>query len=219
MQRKIVLWVCFIFLFVTIGSLMAKEQTVEPVIVSEHLYKDQSKLKYPQVDRLSSKKAKEKINKVFQAYIEKSAEEWEDIQKDAEKNNDKADYQTGFEVKYNQAPYLSIITSNYMYTGGAHGNTVIKSFNYNTDDGSRLYLTDILVDDDQIKSVQNYVWEYAIERPEIFYPDLKKEDVVLSKDTAFYFNDSGITLVFQQYEIAPYVSGNPEIIIAESLYN
>lgn len=106
-----------------------------------------------------------------------------------------------------------------MYTGGAHGNTVIKSFNYNTDDGSRLYLTDILVDEDQIKSVQNYVWEYAIERPEIFYPDLKKEDVVLSKDTAFYFNDSGITLVFQQYEIAPYVSGNPEIIIAESLYN
>jgi len=202
-----------------IGNLVAKEQTVEPAVVSEHIYKDQSKLKYPQVDKISSEKAKEKINKGFQAYIEKSAEEWEDIQRDAEKNDYKADYQTGFEVKYNQAPYLSIITSNYMYTGGAHGNTVIESFNYNTDDGSRIYLTDILVDKDQIKSVQDYVWEYAIERPEIFYPDLKKEDVVLSKETSFYFNDSGITLVFQQYEIAPYVSGNQEIVIPESLYN
>ena len=219
MQRKIIFGICFIFMFVMIGSLVAKEQTVDPVIVTEHFYKENAKLKYPQVDRLSSQKVKEKLNKGFQTYIEKSAKEWADIQKDAEEHNYTADYQTDFEVRYNQAPFLSIVTSNYKYTGGAHGNTIVESFNYHIENGKRIYLTDILVDEEQIKSVQNFVWEYAIERPEIFYPDLKKEDVLLTKDTAFYFNDTGITLLFQQYEIAPYASGNQEIVVPEALYD
>lgn len=219
MKKNMLLFICLIFTFFAMGTIVAKEGKEQKVVVEEHFYEEQSKLKYPQVKKLASKKAEEKINKDFTAYIQKSAEEWEEIRKDAEENNYKSDYQTDFMVKFNQSPYLSILTSNYMYTGGAHGNTVVESFNYNTADGSRIYLTDILTTEDQLKEVQNYVWEYAIERPEIFYPDLKKEDVILTKDTAFYFNESGITLVFQQYEIAPYVSGNQEIVIPEELYN
>lgn len=219
MKKNMLLFICLIFTFFAMGTIVAKEGKEQKVVVEEHFYEEQSKLKYPQVKKLASKKAEEKINKDFTAYIQKSAEEWEEIRKDAEENNYKSDYQTDFKVKFNQSPYLSILTSNYMYTGGAHGNTVVESFNYNTTDGSRIYLTDILTTEDQLKEVQNYVWEYAIERPEIFYPDLKKEDVILTKDTAFYFNESGITLVFQQYEIAPYVSGNQEIVIPEELYN
>lgn len=219
MKKNMLLFICLIFTFFAMGTIVAKEGKEQKVVVEEHFYEEQSKLKYPQVKKLASKKAEEKINKDFTAYIQKSAEEWEEIRKDAEENNYKSDYQTDFMVKFNQSPYLSILTSNYMYTGGAHGNTVVESFNYNTTDGSRIYLTDILTTEDQLKEVQNYVWEYAIERPEIFYPDLKKEDVILTKDTAFYFNESGITLVFQQYEIAPYVSGNQEIVIPEELYN
>lgn len=219
MKKNMLLFTCLIFTFFAMGTIVAKEGKEEPAVVEEHLYEDQSKLKYPQVKKLSSKKAEEKINNDFTTYIQNSAEEWEEIRKDAEENNYKSDYQTDFDVKYNQPPYLSILTSNYMYTGGAHGNTVVESFNYDTTEGTRIYLTDILTSEDQLKDVQNYVWEYAIERPEIFYPDLKKEDVILTKDTAFYFNDTGITLVFQQYEIAPYVSGNQEIVIPEELYD
>ncbi len=99
------------------------------------------------------------------------------------------------------------------------GRTVIpQSFNYDIEEGKRVYLTDILTTDEQIKAVRDYVWEYAIERPDVFYPDLKKEDIKLTKDTAYYFTDEGITLVFQQYEIAPYVSGNQEIHTPTDVY-
>ncbi|MFC4403276.1 DUF3298 and DUF4163 domain-containing protein [Gracilibacillus xinjiangensis] len=197
---------------------VAAEAAKQTATVTEHLYKDKENLKYPQVSNVDNEKMEEKINRDFDKYIKEAYKAYKENLKQAEKYGFEGEYLTTYEVKYNKNPRLSIITSDYMFSGGAHGNTVVQSFNYDIEAGKRVYLTDILTTEEQLKKVQNYVWEYAIERPDIFYPDLKKEDIQLTKDTAFYFTDEGIVLVFQQYEIAPYVSGNQEIAIPKEVY-
>lgn len=77
--------------------------------------------------------------------------------------------------------------SKYIFSGGAHGNTTVESFNYNVETGKRVYLTDILTTDEQIKAVTDYVWEYAIERPEIFYQILKKRGYTIRKTDSILF--------------------------------
>ncbi len=199
------------------GSLYASEKR-NTATVTTHMYKDKEFLKYPQVSDMKKKKFEEKINKDFDQYIKNSYKQYKEIMKQAEQFGFEGQYVTTYEVKYNTKPKLSVLTSDYAFGGGAHGNTVVQSFNYCEEKEKRIYLTDILTTEEQINAVTNYVWEYAIERPDIFYPDLKKEDINLTKDTAFYFTDDGIVLVFQQYEIAPYVSGNQEIVIPSSIY-
>lgn len=209
----------FLVLFSVTGlAVNANESTGKTATVQAEYYKNNEQLKYPQVSDVTDKKMEKRINQDFTNYIKKAYKEYKENEKQAEKHGFAADFQTEFEVKYNQLPRLSILMSKYIFSGGAHGNTTVESFNYNVETGKRVYLTDILTTDEQIKAVTDYVWEYAIERPEIFYPDLKKEDIQLGKQTAFYFNNQGITLVFQQYEIAPYVSGNQEIVIPSEIY-
>ncbi|ENH95910.1 hypothetical protein J416_13539 [Gracilibacillus halophilus YIM-C55.5] len=212
-----------IFITVMIASLfssmvLASEKSQKTATVEPHDFKDIEELKYPQVSDMEENIMEEKINQAFDKYIRDSYKEYKDNIKMADEYDFVPDYQTDYEVKYNQFPYLSILTSNYIFSGGAHGNTTVRSFNFDASNGTWLSLTDILQDEEQLKAVRDYVWEYAIERPDIFYPDLKKEDVKLNANTAFYFTGEGITLVFQRYEIAPYVSGNQEIPIPEDIY-
>ncbi|WP_058308111.1 DUF3298 and DUF4163 domain-containing protein [Gracilibacillus massiliensis] len=208
--------VIMLCLFMGVSLPVAAE--TQTTLVTDELFKDMEQLKYPIVSEVDDEDMEIKINKDFGKYIKESYKELKENEKQAEKYHFQGDYQTDYQVKYNTSPRLSILTSNYIFSGGAHGNTTVQAFNYNIEEGKRVYLTDILTTDEQIKSVRDYVWEYAIERPDIFYPDLKKEDIKLTKDTAFYFADEGITLVFQQYEIAPYVSGNQEIHIPKDVY-
>ncbi|QGH35595.1 DUF4163 domain-containing protein [Gracilibacillus salitolerans] len=212
-MKKLCLFLLF-FAMIT-SPVLANSQTV---LVTDEIYKDMEALKYPQVSETEKPGMEDKINKTFQKYIKESFKELKENEEQSKKYDFHAEYQTDYEVKYNQASKLSILTSNYIFSGGAHGNTTVESFNYDMDKGKRVYLTNILTEEEQIEAVRDYVWEYATERPDIFYPDLKKEDIKLTKDTAFYFTDDGITLVFQQYEIAPYVAGNQEIHVPTEVY-
>ncbi|GAE94268.1 hypothetical protein JCM21714_3408 [Gracilibacillus boraciitolerans JCM 21714] len=216
-MKKMRTFIVFVCVYFTVASTVyaAESQTA---LVTDELYKDMEQLKYPKVSEVNNREMEVTINKNFHEYIKASYQELKENKKQANQHGFQADYQTAYEVKYNTTPRLSILTSNYIFSGGAHGNTIVQSLNYDIEAEKRVYLTDILTTEKQIKAVRDYVWEYAIERPDIFYPDLKKEDIKLTKDTAFYFVDDGIILVFQQYEIAPYVSGNQEIHIPAEVY-
>lgn len=218
-MKKIYVAIFLLWLSIVVVIPIQAQEMQRTITVNSTLYKDLAELKYPVISGMEEDKVKKKINTIFKQYIESSYEEWKENKKQAEEHDFRSDYQTDYEVKYNTYPKLSVLTSNYIYSGGAHGNTTVESFNFDLEKGKRIYLTSILTEEEQLKAVQHYVWEYAIERPDVFYPDLKKEDIQLSDNTAFYFTDNGITLVFQQYEIAPYVSGNQEITIPQEIYN
>lgn len=190
----------------------------ENVIVHTKYYKDIKELKYPQVSIASNQSLERKINNDFANYSKKSYRAYKDNLEAGKKYGYEPQYQSDFDVKYNKNAKLSILTSDYIFTGGAHGNTVVQSFNYDLVKKKRVKLNEILTDQQKFAEVTDYVYQYAKARPNIFYPDLKKEDVKIDKNTAFFFIDEGIALVFQQYDIGPYVSGNQVIVIPSSVY-
>ncbi|MFP7477134.1 DUF3298 and DUF4163 domain-containing protein [Terribacillus saccharophilus] len=217
MKKAIILFVLVLAFSVLVHPVQA--QPKKNVIVETEYYDDVEELKYPQVKHAGTPKLTRRINKDFKAYIEKAAIARKENIEAGKKYNFDPDFQTDFEVKYNTDRKLSILTSSYIFTGGAHGSTAVESFNYDLKEKKRVYLTDILQTPSQLKKVQHYVFTYAKARPEIFYPDLKKEDIHLNENTAFFFTDEGIAIVFQQYDIAPYVSGNQVIKIPKKIYS
>ncbi|SNZ02475.1 Protein of unknown function [Terribacillus aidingensis] len=217
-MKKIIIGFLFLCAFSVSAHLVGAEP-VKNVIVETEYYDDIEELKFPQVKHAGTPKLTRKINKDFKDYIEKAAAMRKQNEEAGRKYGYKPDFQTEFEVKYNTDGKLSILMSSYIFTGGAHGSTVVESYNYDLMEKQRVYLTDILQTPGQQEKVKQYVYTYAKARPEIFYPDLKKEDIPLDEKTAFFYTDNGIALVFQQYDIAPYVSGNQVIKIPKKVYS
>ncbi|MFN2744828.1 MULTISPECIES: DUF3298 and DUF4163 domain-containing protein [Bacillus] len=186
--------------------------------VTSHTYKNVKELVYPQVQNISSKSLQNKINNDFKRYIEQSYKDYLKNKQDGEQHGYQTAYQTAFSVKYLNDKKLSILTENYVYSGGAHGNTAVRSFNYDLKAKKRVYLTDILNTKKKVDKAKDHILSYIRKHQDVFFPDVKKKDIVLDKQTAFYFTKDGITIVFQQYDVAPYVAGNPVVHVPKSVY-
>ena len=91
----------------------------------------------------------------------------------------------------------------WMYTGGAHGNAFIKTFNYDLKTGKELSFRD--VSKASLQDINKAIFAQA----EGFYDDFKG---IKEYPESFYIDKDGrVVIVFQQYEIAPYAVGIIEI--------
>ncbi|MHC0039625.1 DUF3298 and DUF4163 domain-containing protein [Pseudoneobacillus sp. C159] len=201
-----------------------------PLTLTPTKYKGINDLKYPQVNGLKNRTAQDKINAAlsnhmkmsYQNYLqmladEKTAKAEFDKNPDASPNYD-YDYIVSYTVNYNQKGLLSIVFSDYIYSGGAHGGTVLQAYNFNIANGQNSKLFDVVDSKAKQSNVQKYVYDYVKKDSSNVYFVDTIDDIQLSNDTVFYYKDGGIVLVFQQYEIAPYSSGNPEIFIPNAIY-
>ena len=118
-------------------------------------------LDYPQVINLKNKSAQDKINATLKQYIQTAyngylnnkAEEKERRQDYFNKNGHEVpkeeeyrytyEYTVSYEVKFNENNLLSIVMNDDMYTGGAHGTTIVTSYNFNILTGQQLFVGDI----------------------------------------------------------------------------
>ncbi|MDA7025207.1 DUF3298 and DUF4163 domain-containing protein [Bacillus sp. CLL-7-23] len=205
-------------MFAGMAPLSAQAANNNKPIVTSHIYQNLQKLKYPQVKNIGNKTLQTKMNQDFNKYIEQSYQDYLKNKQDGEKHGYKTDYQTSFHVKYATGQRLSILTENYVFSGGAHGLTAIRSFNYDLELQKRIYLTDLLNTASKIEKTKDYIFNYIQKHHEIFFPDVKKKDIVLNKETAFYYTKTGIAIVFQQYDVAPYAVGNPVVHVPKSVY-
>ncbi len=187
-------------------------------IVSSHTYKNIKELKYPQVHHLGNAAFEKKINQELKTYIEQSYQEYLKNKKAGEQQGFKTEYQTTFSVKFNAADKLSIQTLNYIYSGGAHGLTSVQSFNYDLKTQKRVTLNQILNTKTKVSKTRDYLCRYIKKHDELFFPDVKKEDIALNKDTMFYFTNNGIAIVFGQYDLGPYVAGIRDVQVPATIY-
>lgn len=112
-----------------------------------------------------------------------------------------------FEIKNNQRGILSLNLIVYSFTGGAHGNTIIRSLTFDTKTGKQYELQDLF------KPGSDYVKKLS----DIIRVDIAKWDVqlldppftVIRPDQDFYIADTSLVVYFQLYEITPYVWGFP----------
>lgn len=128
-----------------------------------------------------------------------------------------------YTITYNENCFLSMYFDKYEFTGGAHGSTVRASDTWELCQGTHLSLesffeplTDYtrLLNDEIIKQAEN------IQKSQNIYFDEYKLLIIKNfDDNSFYLSPSGITIYYQQYDIAPYSTGIVEFTIPYSIIN
>jgi hypothetical protein len=124
-------------------------------------------------------------------------------------------------ITYNQNCFLSLYFDKYEFTGGAHGSTLrasdtwelclghhlpLGSFFKPGTDYKRILTDEIIRQADQIQ-----------ERQKIYFDDYKPLIIKNFDKSSFYLSPEGITIYYQQYDIAPYSSGIAEFTIPYSI--
>lgn len=112
------------------------------------------------------------------------------------------DAQIDGEVMHQTPQIISVAITSYVNTGGAHGNTRISFLNFDTATGNRIQ-NDALINNK--KAFETVAKTYLM--------DAVDADDLLSKPNHFKlpenigFNNEGVILLYNQYEIAPYSTG------------
>ena len=149
--------------------------------------------------------------------IEKDSEEYKkSYEADSNKDNTiKYQYEAiyNYKIAYNKDNILSIPLTMYEFTGGAHGLTNIKSFNYDLVKEKELKLEDLFKANSNYKEViNNHIKEEISKQPENYFQG--QDGFSSIKDNQdFYISDEGIVIYFSLYDIAPYSSGIPMFTI------
>lgn len=115
-----------------------------------------------------------------------------------------------FEIVNQSQTEFSFKLRNYEFTGGAHGNTTVKSFNLDLTNMKSYKFEDKFKGLD-INKLAEYCTNYCNDKDiPIFDNKIKATPELLS---IWNFTKEGLLLTFQQYSIAPYSSGVIEIHI------
>ena len=115
-----------------------------------------------------------------------------------------------YEITFNSRNLVSLYADEYIFTGGAHGDTIRTSqnwdFNYNTllqlyefYPRNPYFLLGIL------KNISNQI----LKNPDIYFEDNCNLVLNTFNPQNFYLTPRGIVVYFQHYDIAPYSSGIP----------
>lgn len=123
-----------------------------------------------------------------------------------------------YKVTYNQDCAVSLYFDQYLYTGGAHGNTVRYSDTWNLQSARSINIDEMFKNSINYKAyiimiINNQIAEQIKNGENIYFDDYKKNVVKYLNLNSFYLTPQGVVLYFQQYEIAPYSSGIPEFTI------
>jgi hypothetical protein len=112
------------------------------------------------------------------------------------------------EVMFQSPKIISIAITSYVNTGGAHGNTTISFLNFDAVTGKRILNKNLIKNEAAFKEAAKPYFEATI----------KEEDVLFDSDNFqlpanIGYNEEGIVLLYNTYEIAPYSTGIIEFTI------
>ncbi len=113
--------------------------------------------------------------------------------------------------------FYGLTLSYYTYEGGAHGAAVIKTFGFNLSDGSTVSLIS-QIDPAQRIAFNEVVASALGEQAGTFGVDLDEKATILQTlendvnfDAWFASKKDGLAIIFQQYAVGPYSSGQPAV--------
>ncbi len=116
---------------------------------------------------------------------------------------------------YQERGFLTLYTSGYEFLGGAHGNAWEVYDNYDIQHRKKLQLSDLItIDSAKIGTLLEKKFRQDYDVPN--RTSLKEFGLFenrIKPNNNFYFDDWGLTFVYNQYEIGPYVLGIIELFI------
>lgn len=186
-------------------------------------------IKYPIVNTYNNPRAEEKINDQISIQIDGYLDyatntlynQAMDTYKDSLKNNypfHGYEAYMQYTITYNDNCFLSLYADEYEFTGGAHGNTIRTSNTWELCAGESVYLYCFFKAN---KDYTNMIIEEIIAQAEenlkenslIYFDDYGELIIKNFNPENFYMSPEGITIFYQQYDIAPYSTGIVEFTI------
>lgn len=229
MNRYRILLLAIVILAFCLGYFWHKENqlgeltyTTEKISHSTSRY--QMDAEYPVFNGGFPSKVREEINTTISSFIKESVEaskkEFDDMVSDSTllmPDSIKFAYLAKVYVKsdFKSLPYLNITFEIYDFAGGAHGITAIKSFVFDARNGKGINLSDIF-EGDYLDSLSVLSFASLKEKdPNLeMYPfatDGLKPDK--KNFETFSLQNDGLHIIFGDYQVGPYSSGRPEIVI------
>lgn len=124
-------------------------------------------------------------------------------------------------IVYNNHFIVTIQTEIYSYTGSAHPNSKTTYANFNSTNGKRIFLIDLLKDNYEeelnkiaariFRKVNGLTIDQNLEEAGYWFVDNK-----FSLNDNFGIKDDGLLFYFNAYEIAPYSMGQTEVFVPYS---
>lgn len=120
-----------------------------------------------------------------------------------------------YTITYNKEPIISLYQDEYVFSGGAHGNTVRTSQNWNFKCGNQFTLSDIYCNNPNyilfiLQEINKQIVEQGVE---FYFPDYFSLVLDTFNINQFYITNNYVIVYFNQYDIAPYSTGIPEFKI------
>lgn len=204
------------------------EAEIIPYNINKKLSYDQTdiltlEISYPKIHLINNPFVQNRINATYQREVDDFYKyATKTLRKDAienyhyTKNNDfpfhPYEAVMNYEITQNENCILSTFFDQYEFTGGAHGNTIRFSNNWDLQTGALIKLYNlfpigapyrqlvvsniILIADKQMK-----------ENPYIYFEDYRELIIKYFNANNFNLTPTGISVYYQQYEIGPYASG------------
>lgn len=112
-----------------------------------------------------------------------------------------------YEVTLNTNAIISLYTDEYIFTGGAHGNTIRTSQNWNMNNAKMIRLYELYRNPYFILNILNQIITQINNEKDIYFEDACCLVIETFTPQNFYLTPSAVVIYFQQYDIAPYSSG------------
>lgn len=123
-----------------------------------------------------------------------------------------------YTITLNANCHLSSYSDQYEFMGGAHGTTLRSSVNWDLNIGNQIQLNDLFLDmDDSTQIIKHEILKIANKEMQhdnpIYFEDYPALIEQYFKPENFYLTPTGLTIYYQQYDIAPYAGGIREFTI------
>lgn len=168
-------------------------------------------IKYPVISGLENSEAEVAINKAFKAhaqtYLEQTQKQAKELGAPPKDSAMTYEIDSGYKVTYNRNGVLSVLVNDYEFLGGAHGGATLTGMTFSLKDGKQIQLSDLLKSNSNYRKDIDKVINAEIKKEDLYFADSFKG---IAANQGYYLTDSGLTIYFQQYEIAPYAAGTPE---------
>lgn len=215
--RFLLMGVCFLILGNVFIFHVEAAFTEPALIVHKEIQDDKVTAFIPQISGLSDKMTEESLNHILRKDVEhdinKFLHNWDTMLEHTPEHVKKSiHFWATYAVKLNKNGLLSVTITEYVYTGGAHGNTAVLAYVMNVATGQVYNLQDIF------RPGENYCAQLEkIIRDEISTRDPKAYWFKgLEQSPSFYLIEEGLVVYFQPYEIGPWSTGVPRFVIPYS---
>ena len=119
-----------------------------------------------------------------------------------------------YEITYKTEKMISLYTDKYIFSGGAHGNTIRKSQNWDISKAMQIPLNEIYSNNPNyvleiLKQINKQIQERLKENPSTYFNNYCQLVIETINLENYYRIPNKIVIFFQQYDIAPYSTGIP----------